>query len=157
MLPSLLAALKSPAKQNKLLLLSRNNTLISPSKQRISCSCCSDSAACSEQQEETKRKRSGRKAEVGARRSPILSCWSSCRSLAASRSSGAWGWSWSRCRDPSITLAWLPRAATALPASRLSPGPPAEPAQEGSVQHPNFWGVDGKILCTIHNHGSTRH
>lgn len=53
-LPSLLAALKSPAKQNKLLLLSRNNTLMSPSKKRISCSCCSDSAACSEQQEENK-------------------------------------------------------------------------------------------------------
>lgn len=149
-MPSLLATLKSPAKQNKLLLLSRNNTLISPSKQRISCSCCSDSAACSEQQEENKEEEVR---EEGRGGSPALTYPLLLVLLPqphTSCSSGALGLDLvlvlGSIHNPGVAS----RAATALPASSLSPGPPAESVLEDPA---SFY----QLVCTIHSHGSTRH
>lgn len=57
--------LKSPAKQNKLLVLSRNNTLSSPSKLRISCSLAKLVALTQQRALSNRKKQRGRGREGG--------------------------------------------------------------------------------------------
>lgn len=103
----------------------------------------------------TKRKRSGRKAEVGARRSPILCCQSSCHGLACPAVLVLWAGPESRCWSPSITLSGFPAQ---LQCSLHPASPQAHPTEsllKGSLYHQNIcvWMEGFYVISSTGAHG----